>query len=63
MSRSEEAMGGEYPDTGKGTCRRPRGKRRLLHLKSPNKGCYGWNLEVWGRMESGKAAEKGKNIK
>ena len=45
MSRSEEAMGGEHPDTGKGTCRRPRGK------------------QVWVRMESGEATEKGKNVK
>lgn len=44
-------MVGEHPDTGKGKCRWPRGKRRSLNLKSSNKSCYGWNLVVWGRME------------
>ena len=63
MSSSEEAIGGEHPDTAQGTYRRPRGKRRLLYLKSSSKGCYGWNLVVWGRMESGEAAEKGKHVK
>ena len=41
----------------------PGGNRRSLYLKSSSKGCYGWNLVVWVRMESGEAAEKGKNVK
>jgi len=38
MSRSEEAMGGEHPDTGKGTCRRPRGKQEIIILEKLKQG-------------------------
>lgn len=38
MSRSEGNNRGDQPDTGKGTCKRPRGKKEIVTLEKPKQG-------------------------